>query len=83
LQALRGRHDPVGARALLDVYLHEHPDGTLAQEALAISIEAAVNHHDADAASLATRYLTRYPAGPFGALARQTLRSAAAPAAPR
>jgi hypothetical protein len=73
LRALRREHDPVRARALLDVYLREHPEGTLSQEALALSIEAAVAHHDGDAPSLAARYLARYPAGPFSALARQAL----------
>jgi len=75
LRLLRRAHDPVHARVLLDVYLRQHPDGMLAQEALAISIEAAVSHHDADAASLATRYLTLYPSGPYSALAQQTLRA--------
>jgi hypothetical protein len=77
VRALRRERDPVRARALLTPYLAEHPDGTLAQEALAISIEAAVAHHDADASSLAAQYLRRYPAGPFSALARQTLSAAA------
>jgi hypothetical protein len=73
LRALRRGHDPVGARALLDAYMRQHPDGTLFQEALAISIEAAVAHHDPDAAALAARYLRLYPTGPFRALARQTV----------
>ena len=53
------------ARALLARYLGRHPNGALAEEALALSIEAAVAHHDADAAALGARYLQRYPAGPF------------------
>jgi hypothetical protein len=76
VRALRRERDPVRARALLTPYLAEHPDGTLAQEALAISIEAAVAHHDPDASSLAAQYLRRYPSGPFSALARQTLSAA-------
>jgi hypothetical protein len=73
MQALRRDHDPVRARALLDPYLARHPNGALAEEALAISIEAAAAHHDPDAAALASRYLARYPTGPFCNLAKQML----------
>ena len=66
------------ARALLDTYLGQHPGGALAEEALALSIEAAVAHGDSDAGSLADRYLRLYPAGPFRSLARQTLASLSA-----
>jgi hypothetical protein len=76
MQALRRDHDPVRARALLDAYLERHPNGALAEEALAISIEAAAAHHDADAPDLASRYLARYPTGPFSRLARQMLAAA-------
>lgn len=74
MRALRLEHDPVRARALLARYLGRHPNGALAEEALALSIEAAVAHHDGDAAALGARYLQRYPAGPFRALALQTRR---------
>jgi hypothetical protein len=74
MRALRLDHDPVRARALLARYLGRHPNGALAEEALALSIEAAVAHHDGDAAALGARYLQRYPAGPFRALALQTRR---------
>jgi hypothetical protein len=77
MQALRRDHDPVRARALLDAYLARHPNGALAEEALAISIEAAAAHHDRDAPDLASRYLARYPTGPFRSLARQVLAGAA------
>jgi hypothetical protein len=73
MRALRLQHNPVRARALLARYLDRYPNGTLAEEALAMSIEAAVAHQDADAATLASRYLSRYPNGPFHGLARQTL----------
>jgi len=73
MQALRRDHDPARARALLDAYLARHPNGAMAEEALAISIEAAAARHDPDAAQLASRYLARYPTGPFCSLARQTL----------
>ena len=77
MRALRRERDPVRARVLLSRYLERHPTGTLAEEALALAIEAAVAHGDADAAGLAARYLRLYPAGPFRPLARQTLAAAA------
>lgn len=74
MRALRLDRDPVRARALLARYLDRQPNGALAEEALALSIEAAVAHHDADAPALAARYLRRYPAGAFVALAREAQR---------
>ena len=71
MRALRVDHDPVHARGLLARYLERRPNGALAEEALALTIEAAVAHHDGDAAALGARYLRRYPAGPFRALALQ------------
>jgi hypothetical protein len=82
MRALRLERNPVRARALLARYLERHPTGTLAEEALAISIEAAVAHHDADAAALGARYLRLYPLGPFRSLARQTLAGAPPSATP-
>ncbi len=73
MRALRVDGNPARARALLAGYLERHPNGTLAEEALAMTIEAAVAHGDGDAAALARRYLRRYPAGHFSALAHQTL----------
>jgi len=67
--ALRLEKNPVRARGLLARYLERNPDGALAEEALALSIEAAVAHHDPDAAALGARYLRRYPSGPFRTLA--------------
>jgi hypothetical protein len=74
MRALRLDHDPVRARVLLGRYLERHPGGALAEEALAMSIEAAVAHHDPDAAALGARYLRLYPNGPFHTLAGQTKR---------
>lgn len=73
VRALRRDHNPVRARALLNGYLSAHPDGALVEEALAISIEAAVANRDADANSLALRYLRLYPSGPFHGLAERAL----------
>ena len=69
MRALRLDHDPVRARGLLARYLERHPTGALAEEALALTIEAALAHRDDDAAALGARYLRRYPGGPFKELA--------------
>jgi len=74
MRALRLERNPVRAREVLTGYLDRYPTGALAEEALALSIEAAVTHHDADAAALAAHYLQLYPAGPFSALAREAQR---------
>ena len=82
MRALRVERNPVRARGLLARYLAEHPNGNLAEEALAMSIEAAVAHHDADVAALASRYLRVYPHGSFQSLARQALAAQPAAASP-
>jgi len=71
LRALRREHDPTRAGMLLARYLDRFPQGVLAQEALAIAIEAGLARGDRRAAaSLAEQYLTRFPAGRFVRLAR-------------
>ena len=77
MRALRVEANPVRARRLLAGYLDRHPGGSLAEEALAMSIEAAVAHGDDDAPALARKYVRRYPAGHFSGLARRTLAGAA------
>lgn len=79
MRALRVDRDPVRARALASRYLDQNPNGALAEEALAIAIEAAAAHQDRDAAMLGQRYLRLYPSGPFRARATKTV-GAAAPA---
>jgi hypothetical protein len=74
-RALRVGRDPKLARALASRYLERHPGGALSDEALAISIESAIDHHDADAAALSVRYLTQFPRGSFRSLAERTLAS--------
>jgi hypothetical protein len=74
-RALRVDRDPELARALAKRYLDRQPRGALADEALAISIEAAIDHHDADVAALSARYLAQFPHGSFRALAERTLAS--------
>ena len=73
MRALRVEGSPARARRLLAGYLDHHPNGSLAEEALAMSIEAAVAHEDDDAPVLARRYMRRYPSGHFSAVARRTL----------
>jgi hypothetical protein len=72
MRALRLEKNPGRARALLAKYLERNPNGALAEEALALTIEAAVAHHDPDAPTLGARYLRRYPSGPFRAVALET-----------
>jgi len=72
-RALRVDRDPKLARELAGRYLERQPTGALADEALAISIEAAIDHHDADAAALGAKYLAQFPRGAFRSLARRTL----------
>jgi hypothetical protein len=81
VRALRRQHDPARARRLLAAYLEQHPNGALAEEALAMSIEAALVERDGDAPALARQYLSRYPAGPFRGLAQQALVGNAPPEA--
>lgn len=72
VRALRREHNPVRAGALLDDYIRRFPQGVLAEEALAVGIEAAVARLDTRAARLlAERYLGSYPAGRFVGLARK------------
>ena len=78
-RALRVDRDPELARSLARRYLERQPRGALADEALAISIEAAIDHHDADAAELSIRYLAQFPHGSFRALAERTLASSQRP----
>ena len=73
MRVLRRDKNPARARRLLVGYLTAHPNGALAEEALAILIEAAATNHDSDASALSDRYLRKYPSGPFRALASRTL----------
>jgi hypothetical protein len=79
LEALRKQHDPDRAARLLAGYLAAYPKGALAEEALALSIEAAAARHDPAATAFARRYLTDYPRGRF----RQTAEAALARAGDR
>jgi hypothetical protein len=70
VHSLRREHDPLRAGVLLDDYLARYPGGVLAEEALALAIEAASARGDTQAATLAHTYLQRYPHGRFQQAAR-------------
>jgi hypothetical protein len=70
-KALRGDGDPERALRLLES--SEKAGGPLAEEALALRIEAASAGGDPRAKSLARSYLARYPSGRYRELARRTL----------
>jgi hypothetical protein len=73
VRALRKQGDFARAQALLDRYLKDNPRGALAEDALALSIEAASARKDGRAADYARRYLARYPHGRFRTVAEQAL----------
>ena len=73
IQALRTDHDPARASRLLAEYLARYPHGALAEEAVALSIEAAAARHSPSAATFAERYLREYPRGRFRHAAEQAL----------
>jgi hypothetical protein len=71
IKALRIDRDAPRAARLLDDYRRFHPDGALAEEALALEIEAAAEQGDPRAITIADRYLDRFPAGRFAHFARR------------
>ncbi len=73
IQALRTDRDPARAGRLLAEYLTRYPHGALAEEAVALSIEAAAARHSPSAAGFAERYLREYPRGRFRHTAEQAL----------
>lgn len=76
IQALRTDRDPARAGRLLAEYLTRYPHGALAEEAVALSIEAAAARHSPSAAGFAERYLREYPRGRFRHTAEQALEHA-------
>jgi outer membrane protein assembly factor BamD (BamD/ComL family) len=76
VQALRNGEDPKQAGQLLERYQAKHPDGSLAEEAMALSIEAALAKGDPSSRALAARYLARYPNGRFKKTAERALSGA-------
>lgn len=75
IRALRKQGNAARAQLLLDQYLKMHPTGALSEDALVLSIEAALARHNPRAADYARRYLTSYPSGRFRSLAERVLAS--------
>jgi hypothetical protein len=76
IRALRENGDPGRAGDLLSGYLRSHPRGVLVEDALALSIEAAVARHDGKgAADLGRRYLAQFPNGRYRAFAQRAGRN--------
>ncbi len=73
VKALRRDGDPEQAARLLERYAERDPNGPLAEEALALRIEAAVARHDPRARALAQDYLGRYPTGRYREAAKRAL----------
>jgi hypothetical protein len=72
IRALRAHGDAARASTLLSGYLKAHPNGVLAEDALALSIESAIAQHDTGrAADLGRRYLVQFPNGRYRAFATQ------------
>lgn len=81
MRALRLEGKARRARVVLARYLDRHPHGALSDEALALSIQIALDLHDPEAAvRLSARYLDQHPDGSFRPLAERTLAAARAPA---
>ncbi|HXU69289.1 MAG TPA: hypothetical protein VN947_08160 [Polyangia bacterium] len=75
VRALRVDGRASRARELLGDYLSRFPHGALAEDAVALQIEAAVADRDASAARRwAARYVDEFPAGRFHAVADSVLR---------
>ncbi len=72
-RALRREGNPARATQLLAEYHKKFPRGALSEEALALSLEAAVARGDARAEKLARRYLELYPQGHFVDKAKRAL----------
>ncbi len=71
MRALRQEGQADRAARSLDEYLRRHPQGELAEEALALSIEAALVRGDPRAKDMANRYLAMYPKGRFRQVAER------------
>jgi len=73
VKALRRDGNPRLAARLLDEDRVRNPSGPLAEEALSLRIEAAIELGEPRARSLAQQYVARYPDGRYLAIARRAL----------
>jgi hypothetical protein len=73
VEAMRARREGDSQRVseLVDEYRAKHPNGSLQEEALILSVESAVSRHAPNASALAREYLSRFPSGRFAAQARR------------
>jgi hypothetical protein len=73
VKALRVDGNPALAARLLEQDRIRNPSGPLAEEALSLRIEAALQLQDARARALGKQYVARYPSGRYLRIARQAL----------